>query len=180
MSDAPPNPPHVGYVQVTPGAPPVPAGSYGQAAVAYGPPPAAPFGTVPASPPATLGIVALILAIVAVAGASILSAATGFAAAAGAMRHAVAVSPSGLEDLSSRQLLALLSPVRDLVLWAEVGYWAGTVVGVAAIALGIAAVATRRGRPQGVVAIVVAVAGAFVFALILGFAVVTGIGAGTT
>ena len=39
------------------------------------------------------------------------------------MRHAVGISPEGLESFTEEQLLALLSPVRDLVLWAEIGYW---------------------------------------------------------
>ena len=55
------------------------------------------------------------------------------------MRHAIGLSPEGLENLSEDQLLALLSPVRGLVLWAEIGYWTGTVLGLTALGLRIAA-----------------------------------------
>ena len=62
------------------------------------------------------------------------------------MRHAVGISPEGLESFTEEQLLALLSPVRDLVLWAEIGFWAGTVLGIWALIQGIVAIATRRGQ----------------------------------
>lgn len=146
MSDDPQTPPPApypgGYVQPVPGAAPVPSSAPGPSAAptgygvapspAYGQYPPAGYGVAgypgppaPAAAPArsrTLGLVALIVAIAAVVISVILSASTGFAAAEGAMRHAVGISPEGLESFTEEQLLALLSPVRDLVLWAEIGY----------------------------------------------------------
>ncbi|WP_454118557.1 hypothetical protein [Microbacterium lacticum] len=128
----------------------------------------------------TLGVVSLVLAIAAVVGSIALSAITGFAAASGAMHHAVGMSPDGLENLTEQQLLALLSPVRGLVLWAEIGWWAGTVLGIAALALGITAIATRRGRGLGIAAVVIAAAGPIVYALVVGVFVIAGIAAGAS
>lgn len=133
-----------------------------------------------ATRPAMLGILALSLALAAVTISIVLSGATGFAAAEGAMRHAIGISPSGLEDLSEQQLLSLLSPVRGLVLWAEIGYWIGTALGLAALVTGIAAIATRRGRAQGIAAVVIAAVGPFVFTVVVGICVLTGIGAGAS
>ncbi|WP_336632549.1 MULTISPECIES: hypothetical protein [unclassified Microbacterium] len=133
-----------------------------------------------ATRPAMLGILALSLALAAVTISIVLSGATGFAAAEGAMRHAIGISPSGLEDLSEQQLLSLLSPVRGLVLWAEIGYWIGTGLGLAALVTGIAAIATRRGRAQGIAAVVIAAVGPFVFTVVVGICVLTGIGAGAS
>lgn len=180
---AAPNTPAPGPAPVAPafGAP---APSYGAAAPAYGVPAAVPPigtarpGAADPSRPATLGLVALILALVAVAGASLLSALTGFAAGEGAMRHAIGLSPEGLENLSEQEFLALLSPVRDLVLWAEIGFWAGTVLGLTALGLGIAAIATRRGRGTGIGAVVVAVIGPVVYGVVVGACILVGMGAG--
>jgi hypothetical protein len=160
-----------GYVQTSPGAPPMPM------APAAGLSPAG-SAIPPTQRARTLGVIALSLALAAGVVSCVLSALTGFAAAEGAMRHAIGVSPSGLEDLTSDELLALLSPVRGLVLWAEIGYWVGTVLGIVGLALGIAATATRRGRGQGIAAIAVAGAGPFVYAAIVGTAVIAGIAAG--
>ncbi|MBN9175896.1 MAG: hypothetical protein J0I43_00785 [Microbacterium sp.] len=164
-------------MQTTPGAPPV---SYGvpQIGAAYGPPPAAR----PVTPAGnrTLGILALVLAGVGVLGATLLSASTGFAAAAGAARHAVGLSPDQLDTLSQGQLLSLLSPVRGLVLWAEIGFWAGTILGVAALVMGIIAIVTRRGRGLGVAAVIVAAVGPVVYGVIVGVAALAGMGAGAS
>lgn len=127
---------------------------------------------------ARLGVIALVLAVTAVIGATALSAATGFAAASDAMARAILVSPEGLENFSNSQLLALLTPVRGLVLWAEIGFWAGTVVGIWALAQGIVAIATRRGRGPAIAAVVVAALGPVLFGLFVGIAAVSGIGAG--
>lgn len=128
----------------------------------------------------TLGVAALVVAIAAVLISVILSATTGFAAAEGAMRHAIGLSPEGLENLSEDQLLALLSPVRGLVLWAEIGFWLGTALGLVALALGITAIATRRGRGFGVAAVVVAAVGPFLYGITVGAFVVAGIAAGAS
>ncbi len=115
---------------------------------------------------------------VAAVGATALSATTGFAAAAGAMADAVEVSPEGLENLSNAQLLALLSPVRGLVLWAEIGFWAGTALGIWALAQGIVAIATKRGGGAGIAAVVLAALGPVVFGVAVGAAVLGGVAAG--
>lgn len=124
MSDDPQTPPPApypgGYVQPVPGAAPVPSSAPGPSAAptgygvapspAYGQYPPAGYGVAaypgppaPAAAPArsrTLGLVALIVAIAAVVISVILSASTGFAAAEGAMRHAVGISPEGLESFT--------------------------------------------------------------------------------
>lgn len=105
---------------------------------------------------AGLGIVALIVAIAAIIISTLLSAVTGFAATSGAMHHAVGISPEGLENLSNEQLLALLTPVRGLVLWTEIGFWLGTALGVWALIQGIVPIATARGRGAGIAATIVA------------------------
>ena len=155
--------PQPGYVQLTPGAAPVPAG--------------------PAAPPRSvrsggMGAIALVLALVALVGATLLSAITAVTAAADAMRRAVEVSPEGLENLTDAQLLGLLTPVRDLVLWAEIGFWAGTVLGLAALTLGIVAIVTRRGRGRGIAAVCVAAAAPIVYSTVVGLAIVAAIAVG--
>lgn len=173
-----------GYVQTAPGAPPV---SYGVPPMAYGAPQVGPgYGPPPAPRPAapaggrTLGILALVLAGVGVLGATMLSAATGFAAAAGAARHAIGLSPDQLDTLSQGQLLGLLSPVRDLVLWAEIGFWMGTVLGVAALVMGIIAIVTRRGRGFGIAAVIVAAVAPVIYGTIVAFSALAGMGAGAS
>ena len=173
-----------GYVQTVPGAPPVAYGvppmPYGapQGAAGYAPPPA----PRPAAPAGSrlLGILALVLAGVGVFGATLLSAATGFAASAGAARHAIGLSPDQLDTLSQGQLLSLLSPVRDLVLWAEIGFWTGTALGVAALVMGIIAIVTRRGRGFGIAAVIVAAVGPVIYGTIVAFAALAGMGAGAS
>lgn len=150
-----------GYVQSVPGAPPV-----------YLQPPAT---TPPPAPSKALGTIALIVAVCAVALASVLSATTSFAAATGAVAHAGLTSTRSLEHLSDDQTLALLSPVRGLVLWAEIGFWAGTVLGVWALIQGIVAIASRRGRGQGIGAVIVAAAGPIVYAVAVTLAVLAGV-----
>lgn len=153
-----------GYVQTAPGAPPV-----------YLPPAAAPR---PVEAPSTaLGAIALIVAVCAIVVSSILSATTGFAAANGAVAHAALTSPSSLENLSDTEALALLSPVRGLVLWAEIGFWTGTLLGIWALIQGIVAIATRRGRGQGIAAVIAAAAGPIVYAVAVTVALVAGIAA---
>ena len=172
-----PGGPGGGYVQTAPGAPPVYVPPTANAPV---PPPAptpfpAPAATPVATPGSALGTVALIVAILAVVVSSILSATTGFAAAQGAISHAGINSPGGLESLSDEQALALLSPVRGLVLWAEIGFWAGTVLGLWALIQGIVAIATRRGRGRGIAATIVAAAGPIVYGVAVTIAVIVGI-----
>lgn len=137
--------------------------------------------TVPWQPSSSrLGVIALTIALVAVVGATLLSAIAVFPASIGAMTRAITISPAGLENLSNDQLLALLSPYRTHVLWAEVGFWAGSVLGIWALAQGIVAIATRRGRGPAIAAVVLAALGPVLFAVVVGTAILTGISAGAT
>lgn len=69
--------------------------------------------------------------------------------------------------------LPALAPVRDLVLGAEIVFWIGTLLGIAAIVFGIIAIAKNRGRGMGITALVLAVVGSvgffFVFGLLWAF-----------
>jgi uncharacterized membrane protein len=53
--------------------------------------------------------------------------------------------------------LAFLAPARDQVLWAEISLWTGSILGIAAIVLGIIAIVRKRGRGKGIAAVVIAV-----------------------
>ncbi|PZU49718.1 MAG: hypothetical protein DI566_01180 [Microbacterium sp.] len=130
--------------------------------------------------PSTLGLIAMIAGIAAIIISVALSAASSFASAEGAMRHAIGMSPEGLENLTEDELLALLSPVRDLVLWAEIGFWLGTALGIWAIVQGIFAIVTRRGRGFGIGAVVIGALGPILWSVVVGFAIIIGIAAGTT
>jgi len=125
-----------------------------------------------------LGVVAFVLALAAAVGATLLSAVAGFAAAEGAMRHALGFTPEGLENVAPRDLLALLTPVRDWVLWAEIGFWAGTALGIWALVQGIVAIAQRRGRPYGIAAVVIAGIGPIVYSTVVYLVILAGIAAG--
>lgn len=169
--------------------PPPQAGGFAQPPAgqpAFTPPyaPMTPVGTTPLLPEpqrsSALGVVALVISIVAAVGATLLSAIAGFAAAEGAMRHAIGISPEGLEHFRPEELLSLLSPVRDLVLWAEIGFWAGTLLGVWALVQGIVAIVTRRGRGAGIAAVVIAALGPALFFGIVYSVIATGVVTGAT
>ncbi|MER7796739.1 hypothetical protein [Microbacterium sp. NPDC096154] len=132
------------------------------------PPPAAPY-VAPQDPryaqliqpPAprrsrALGRVALLLSLIATAGASIV-----LAIALGAI--GAGVGPR-LETLSPTSGLEVLTPVRDWVLVGEIATWAGTVLGLWALVQGIVAVARDRGRGPAIAAIVIAALGPLVVA----------------
>ncbi|EQM78276.1 hypothetical protein L687_17260 [Microbacterium maritypicum MF109] len=74
--------------------------------------------------------------------------------------------------------LRVLTPVRDQVLWAELSFWIGTVVGIAAIVLGIVAIAKKRGRGAGIAAVVVAVLASVIFFIALVVALTAGAATG--
>ncbi|MFT4220893.1 MAG: hypothetical protein QM611_10285 [Microbacterium sp.] len=108
--------------------------------------------------PAALGIIAVVLASIAAvttAPAAIASYQIGVGAGAGLLSL-------GAGDPFD---MGILSPVRDWVLLAEVSFWTGTVLGVWAIVQGIIAIAKRRGRVAGIVAVVIAALAPFVFTL---------------
>lgn len=134
---------------------------------------APPVGTLLSPPPAPdrgrpLGTWALVLSVV----ATILApAVSGFAA----FRVARGAGP-GLEATASSAFdWRVLSPVREWVLLGEVAFWSGTVVGILALGLGIAGIATRRGRGAGIAAVVLSVIGPVVFGGLVALALLAGL-----
>ncbi len=135
-----------------PGAHQVPVGGY-----------AAPAGTYQA--PATgekksslLGILALVLSLVAAVVVPIVAGVAGYG-----IGQRI---PGGL-DTTDPDFLTVLSPARDQVLWAELSFWTGTILGIAAIVLGILSIRRRQGRGPGIAGIVVAALGPVFFWLVL-------------
>lgn len=116
-----------------------------------------------------LGALALVLSVIAGLVAPAVAGFAAFRVARGAGSEFVA---RGGQSVDWR----LLSPVRDLVLVAEIAFWAGAALGVAAFVLGIVAVSTDRGRGAGIAAIVVSVLAPIVFALLVGVALAAGVG----
>jgi len=137
--------------QAPPGASHSPAGGY-----------AAPFAPDATATPASsgLGLAALILALLATVGASLAGGWAAFEIGRGVV---------DVDRLSSidGSLLRMLSPVRDIVLWAEISFWAGTLLGITAFVLGIVATVRRNGRPMAIAAIVLAAIGPVVFGVIV-------------
>jgi len=142
--------------------------------------PAAPASPAPYGQPpvavrrsGALGAVALVLALVATAGAGLFGAIAGFNIGIGAGQGLADLPMDGSWDWS------ILTPVRDWVLLGEVSFWVGTILGVWALVQGIVATVTGRGRATGIAAIVVAALGPIVFgALVQGF-LTAGLAAGT-
>lgn len=134
---------------------------------------APPVGELRTAPPARrhrrpVGTWALLLSIV----AGVLAPAVGgFAAYRGARGAAPGLASSTSTTFDWR----ILSPVRDLVLLAEVSFWTGTAIGITALVLGIVAIARRAGRGTGIAAVVVAALGPAVFTLLTVVAAVAGL-----
>ncbi|WP_067245584.1 hypothetical protein, partial [Microbacterium resistens] len=131
-----------------------PPGAYAGPAAGY----AAPFAPEPERPAtSTTGVLSLVLALIAV----VLGTALGSWAAFEIGRGVVS-----MDNLTSSTTnpLRLLTPVRDVVLWAEITFWAATALGVVAFVLGIVATVKRRGRGAGIAGLVIAAVGPFVFA----------------
>lgn len=157
--------PQPGYPRPAYGTPPAfgaPAPQPGFAAP-YVVPPAPGFAAQP--PPRasrTLGAIAFALSIVAVLVAPIVAAVAGW-------RIGLGVGYEGLIAFSDDPTgsLSSLTPVRGDVLMAETAFWVGTVVGVWAIVQGIVATALGRGRVFGVIAIVLAAIGPFLYFFLL-------------
>ena len=110
----------------------------------------------PAPKRATMGIIAFALSLVAAVVAPIFGGIAGYQI--GAALPALADSiDAATSDLS------FLSPVRDQVLIGELGFWGGTLAGIAAIVFGIIAIAKRQGRAWGVVALILGVVAPVIF-----------------
>lgn len=153
-----------GY-QAPPGAYPAPVGGYAAPAAGAYQPPAAP------QPKSSMtGIVAFSLSIIAAVVASIIGGFAGYQIGFGLPTVAQQISRS-TSDLS------FLAPVRDQVLMGEISFWLGTLAGIAAIVLGIMAIAKRAGRAWGITALILGVLGPVIFFTVL--TVLLGIGAGS-
>ncbi len=150
-----------------PGAYQVPVGGYAAPVGDYAVPDAQP------RPSKLLGVLALVLSLVAAVITPIVAAVAGYEI--GRRVPEAIMRLRGASDFSS---LAFLSPARDQVLWAELSFWTGTILGIAAIILGIMAIARKRGRGQGIAALIVAVIGPMIFFVVLGIALGAGAAAG--
>ena len=104
----------------------------------------------------TTGIIAFFLALVAVVVPTVAGSISAYLIGAGIDLTA---SEAEVENLS------ILSPVRDVVLWAEISFWAGTVLGLWALVQGIVALSRGRGRRRGfaIAAIVISALGLIIF-----------------
>ncbi|WP_424935241.1 MULTISPECIES: hypothetical protein [Bacteria] len=152
-------------------APHAPPGAYLGPAGGY----TAPFAAATpaaARPSLGLGLTALILSLLATVGASLAGGWAAFEIGRGV------VDDEHLSSLSG-SLLRILSPVRDIVLWAEISFWVGTLLGLTAFVLGIVATVRRNGRPMGIAAIVLATLGPAVFGAIVSMLLPLGAAAGS-
>lgn len=117
-----------------------------------------------------LGVVAFALGVIAAVVAPILGGISAYQVGYGL--------PSVMQQVdAATDDLTFLSPVRDQVLLGEIGFWAGTLAGLAAIVLGIIAIATRRGRGWGITALIIGVIAPVIFFVV--FSVTLGIGVGS-
>ncbi|MDL9980702.1 hypothetical protein [Microbacterium candidum] len=117
----------------------------------------------PAQPPLprVLGAVSFVLSLVATVVVPII-------AGVAAWRIGTTLGNDGIQTFfDDPTRFDMLIPVRGDVLMAEIAFWCGTVLGLWAIAQGIVAVVTRRGRAFGVAAIVIAAIGPFAYYLVL-------------
>ncbi|MBN9179258.1 hypothetical protein [Microbacterium sp.] len=120
-----------------------------------------------------LGITAMVVALVAVPLAVGAAAVIGFRVGLGAGKE-IAARPFGTTfDLS------VLTPVRYDVLAGEIVFWTATALGVWALAQGIVALATARGRGPALIAVVVAALGPILFVGAAAVFVQAGMGAGS-
>lgn len=122
---------------------------------------------------AALGITALVVAVIATVGASLLAAIASFRIGLGAGR-----------EISSRAFDAdfdwsILTPVRDWVLLGEVSFWAGTALGLWALVQGIVAIVTARGRGAGIAAVIIAALGPIAFGAVVQGLLTAGLASGT-
>lgn len=150
-----------------PGAYQVPVGGYASPNGSY----AVPEPTRPGSK--LLGTLSLVLALVAAIVTPIVA-----AFAAYEVGRRVPESLTQLSYVSDVTSLAFLAPARDQVLWAELSFWTGTALGIAAIVLGIMAIIRKRGRGFGIGGLIAAALGPAVFFMVVAIAVSLGTAAG--
>lgn len=135
-----------------PGAYQVPVGGYAQQAGGYAVPDTAPRKS------ALLGVLALLLSLV---GSVVTTIVVGIASYEIGRR--IPEAAMRVDDFDS---LAWLSPARGQVLWAELSFWTGTILGIAAIVIGILAIVRKQGRGQGIAALIISVLGPVIFFLV--------------
>lgn len=148
MSDPfpPPGTPSVPLPPAPPGAIGVPVGGYQNPIGGYSAPPVTP------PPSKRTGALALVVALFA---AVVVPVTSGILA----MQIGARVLIGDFLTESGEVLLATLSPVRTQVLWMEILFWTGTVLGIVALTLGIIATARRHGRGMGITAIILSALG---------------------
>lgn len=108
---------------------------------------------------AGLGVVALVLAVLAAVGATILGAIAGYGIGLGTGRSLALPAMDLQFDWS------ILTPVREWVLLGEIAFWTGTALGTWALVQGIVAIVQDRGRGWGLAAVIVAALGPIAFAV---------------
>lgn len=128
----------------------------------------APSTTGPGTP--RLGIVALVVAIVAAAGGLIF-------ALIGAHAVGVDVGTRLAAQPVAEITLGQLAPVNPWILTMEIAFWIATLLGLWALVQSITAIATHRGRPQGIAGAIVAVAGPTLYVAAGTLAFTIGLGA---
>ena len=168
MSDpfgTPPPPP-----PAQPGPPAPPTGAYGVPIGGY-PAPAGGYMVPYVEPPVSrmTGVIALALSVIAAIIVPLVGAV--FAYQIGALLPFTEIGV----DSTFQDDLAMLAPARMQVLWAEIIFWIGTALGIAALVIGIIATAKRRGRGLGITAIVIAAIGPIIFFVAISMAL--GVGA---
>lgn len=151
------------YQAAPPGAYQVPVGGYTAPAGAYQAP------VTGEKKSGMLGMLALILAIVAAVVTPIVAGVAGF--------EIGRRLPGGL-DTTDPDFLSILAPARDQVLWAEISFWTGTILGIAAIVIGIIAIRKKQARGAGITALVIAVLGPIIFWVVLLVTLSTGTATG--
>lgn len=146
-----------------PGAYQVPVGGYADASGAY---------TAPVSAEKRSGLLGILALVSAGIAALVIPIIAGFTSFEIGRRI-----PRGI-DTTSPDFFAVLSPARDQVLWTEISFWTGTILGIAAIVLGIIAIRRRQGRGTGIAAIVVAAIAPVIFWVVVGVMLPAGTAAG--
>lgn len=149
-----------------------PVGGYSAPAGGYSPPAGA-YQAPPARAPksAAVGVIAFVLSLVAAVVAPIIAGIAGY--------EIGFRMPTVMDDVDSAASdLSFLAPVRDQVLIGEIGFWVGTLAGLAAIVLGIMAIAKRQGRVWGIIALIIGVIGPVMFFVVLVVTLTAGAGSG--
>lgn len=151
------------YQSAPPGAYQVPVGGYSAPAGDY---------QAPATEPKKSGMLGILALVAAGIAALIIPIIAGFTS------FEIGTRLPGGFDATGSDALAALAPARDQVLWTEIAFWTGTVLGIAAIVIGIIAIVKKKGRGAGIAAVVVAALGAVVFWVVVGVMLPAGVAAG--